>query len=81
MAFSFFIHGFVTLVFRTRPLKAIIFMVWVLNAAQSWRLTLNPDFLVEMNDNSIEEKSEYSWSDYNRLGMLHLSDRYINSCD
>jgi hypothetical protein len=35
MAFSFFIHGFVTLVFRTRPLKAIIFMVWVLNAAQS----------------------------------------------
>jgi hypothetical protein len=44
MAFSFFIHGFVTLVFRTRPLKAIIFMVWVLNAAQSWRLTLNPDF-------------------------------------
>jgi hypothetical protein len=37
-----------------------------------------------MKDNLIREESRRSWPDYNRLGMLHLSDRYTNShgrCD
>jgi hypothetical protein len=40
---------------------------------------LNPDLSVETKDNSIGEESRRSWPDYNRLGMLRLSDRYINS--
>jgi hypothetical protein len=32
-----------------------------------------------MKDNSIEEESRRSRPDYNRPGMLHLSDRYTNS--
>jgi hypothetical protein len=45
---------------------------------------LNPDLSVETNDNSIAEESQRSWPDYNRPGMLRLSDRYTNSrgrCD
>jgi hypothetical protein len=34
---------------------------------------------VETKDNSIEEESRCSWPDYNRPGMLGLSDRYTNS--
>jgi hypothetical protein len=34
---------------------------------------------MEMNDNSIGEESRRSRPNYNRLGMLHLSDRYTNS--
>jgi hypothetical protein len=41
---------------------------------------LNPDLSVEMNDNSIGEESQPSQPDYNRPGMLHLSDRYPNCC-
>jgi hypothetical protein len=33
-----------------------------------------------MKDNSIGEESRHSLPDYNSLGMLHLSDRYTNSC-
>jgi hypothetical protein len=39
----------------------------------------NPDFLVEMKDNSIGEENRRSQPDYNRCGMLRLSDRYTNS--
>jgi hypothetical protein len=41
---------------------------------------LNPDLSVETNDNSIGEKGRCSRSDYNRPGVLHLSNRYTNSC-
>jgi hypothetical protein len=34
---------------------------------------------VETEDNSIGEESRHSWLDYNRPGMLQLSDRYTNS--
>jgi hypothetical protein len=34
---------------------------------------------VEMKDNSIGEESRRSRPDYNRPGMLHLSNRYTNS--
>jgi hypothetical protein len=40
---------------------------------------LNPDLSVETKDTSIGEESRRSRSDYNRQGMLHLSDRYTNS--
>jgi hypothetical protein len=40
---------------------------------------LNPDLSVEAKDNSIGEESRHSRPDYNRLGMLCLSDRYTNS--
>jgi hypothetical protein len=40
---------------------------------------LNPDLLVETKDNSIGEESRRSWLDYNRPGMLRLSDQYTNS--
>jgi hypothetical protein len=40
---------------------------------------LNPNLSVEMKDNSIGEESWRSWPDYNRLGMLRLSDWYTNS--
>jgi hypothetical protein len=40
---------------------------------------LNPDLLVEMEDNSIGEESQRSWPDYNHLEMLRLSNRYTNS--
>jgi hypothetical protein len=40
---------------------------------------LNPDLLVETKDNSIGEESRRSRPDYNRPGMLHLSDRYTTS--
>jgi hypothetical protein len=40
---------------------------------------LNPDLLVEMEDNSIGEESQRSWPDYNHLEMLCLSNRYTNS--
>jgi hypothetical protein len=43
----------------------------------SWGL--NPDLSVEMKDNLIGEESRYSRSDYNRPGMLRLSDWYTNS--
>jgi hypothetical protein len=35
--------------------------------------------LVEAKDNSIGEKNQRSRPDYNRPGMLRLSDRYTNS--
>jgi hypothetical protein len=41
---------------------------------------LNLDLSVEAKDNLIGEESRRSQPDYNRLGMLHLSDRYTNSC-
>jgi hypothetical protein len=34
---------------------------------------------MEMKDSSIGEESQRSRPDYNRLGALRLSDRYINS--
>jgi hypothetical protein len=40
---------------------------------------LNLDLSVEMKDNSIGEESRRSRPDYNRPGMLHLSNRYTNS--
>jgi hypothetical protein len=40
---------------------------------------LNPDLLVETKDNLIGEESQHSRPDYNRPGMLCLSDRYTNS--
>jgi hypothetical protein len=40
---------------------------------------LNLDLLVEAKDNSIGEESQRSRPDYNRPGMLRLSDRYTNS--
>jgi hypothetical protein len=40
---------------------------------------LNPDLSVEIEDNSIGKESRCSWPDYNRLEMLHLSNRYTNS--
>jgi hypothetical protein len=40
---------------------------------------LNSDLLVEMKDNLYGEENRCSRSDYNRLGTLHLSDRYTNS--
>jgi hypothetical protein len=40
---------------------------------------LNPDLSVETKDNSIGEESRRSRPDYNRPGVLHLSDRYTNS--
>jgi hypothetical protein len=40
---------------------------------------LNPDLSVEIKDNSIEKESQRSRPDYNRIGMLRLSDRYTNS--
>jgi hypothetical protein len=39
---------------------------------------------METKDNSIGEESPCLWSDYNRPGILRLSDRYTNSrgrCD
>jgi hypothetical protein len=39
---------------------------------------------MEMKDDSIEKESRRLWPDYNRSGMLCLSDRYTNShgwCD
>jgi hypothetical protein len=41
--------------------------------------SLNPDILVEKKDNSIEEESRRSQSDYNRSETLRLSNRYTNS--
>jgi hypothetical protein len=35
--------------------------------------------LVETKDDSIGEVSPHSWPDYNRPGMLRLSDQYTNS--
>jgi hypothetical protein len=40
---------------------------------------LNPALSVETKDNSIGKESQHSRPDYNRLGMLRLSDRYTNS--
>jgi hypothetical protein len=40
---------------------------------------LNPDILVEKKDNSIEEESRRSQSDYNRSETLRLTNRYTNS--
>jgi hypothetical protein len=40
---------------------------------------LNPDLSVETKDNSIGEESRRSQPNYNRPGMLRLSDRYTNS--
>jgi hypothetical protein len=40
---------------------------------------LNPDLLVETEDNSIGKESRRSWPDYNRLETLRLSNRYTNS--
>jgi hypothetical protein len=40
---------------------------------------LNPDLLVEMEDNSIGKESRRSWPNYNRLEALRLSNRYTNS--
>jgi hypothetical protein len=39
----------------------------------------NLDLLMEMKNNSIGEESRRSGPDYNRPGMLRLSDRYTNS--
>jgi hypothetical protein len=40
---------------------------------------LNPDLLVETEDNSIGKESQRSWPDHNRPEMLRLSNRYTNS--
>jgi hypothetical protein len=40
---------------------------------------LNPDLLVETEDNSIGKESRRSRPDYNRPEMLRLSNRYTNS--
>jgi hypothetical protein len=40
---------------------------------------LNADHSVETKDNSTGEESQRSWPDYNRLGMLRLSDRNTNT--
>jgi hypothetical protein len=40
---------------------------------------LNPDLLVEMEDNLIGKESRRSWPDYNRPETLRLSNRYTIS--
>jgi hypothetical protein len=40
---------------------------------------VEPNLLMEIKENSIEEESGCSRPDYNRPGMLCLSDRYTNS--
>jgi hypothetical protein len=42
---------------------------------------LNPDLSMETKDNLIGEESQHSRPNYNRPGMLRLSDRYTNSRD
>jgi hypothetical protein len=51
--------------------------LWIPLNGDPWGL--NPDLSVETNDNSIGEESQHSRPDYNRPGMLRLSDRYTNS--
>jgi hypothetical protein len=51
--------------------------LWVPLDGDLWGL--NPNLLVETKDNSIGEESQRSRPNYNRPGMLCLSDRYTNS--
>jgi hypothetical protein len=43
------------------------------------REDLNPNLLVETEDNSIGKESRRSWPDYNRPETLRHSNRYTNS--